>query len=278
MKLYIKLFYVLLVVFIIGVVSLCIVDPSAVWSRIATGLVTGSFVGIVNTLTNYYHARKQYFEKFVFDLLEIDHNLTNDYIKAKSRNAFVSRMTKAQMIKYAGKHEKVTDTYDASKKMEERYDSLSLRFDFEAYAPLIPWTKKSLRKDLEQIEEFISLRLKYLPISYLECYDFTLLSSPASKEEQKIVLGDPDDLFNSALQNNKDNEDYIAFCLNLYAEILESLYKNMNGILSKFHLDLLSGTKELVRLHIKDAVIRDVIKEHSKDILNDSDGDDEDAE
>ena len=46
MKLYVKLFYALLIVFIIGVVLLCFIDPAAVWSRIATGLVTGSFLGI----------------------------------------------------------------------------------------------------------------------------------------------------------------------------------------------------------------------------------------
>lgn len=92
MKLYIKLFYVLLSVFIIGILSLCLVDSTTVWSRIATGLVTGSFVGIVNTLTNYYHARKAYFEKFMVDVLEIEHNLSNDYRGAKSRNAFLSSM------------------------------------------------------------------------------------------------------------------------------------------------------------------------------------------
>lgn len=58
MKLYTRLFYILFGVFVIGIVTVCLVDPSSVWSRIATGLVTGSFVGLVNTLTNYFHARQ----------------------------------------------------------------------------------------------------------------------------------------------------------------------------------------------------------------------------
>lgn len=277
MKLYIRLFYVLLIVFVIGVVSLCLVDPSAVWSRIATGLVTGSFVGIVNTLTNYYHARKQYFEKFVLDLLEIEHNLTSDYIEAKSHNAFLSRMSKEQMIQYADEHEQVSDTLDAAKKMKERYENLSSRCDFEAYALLIPWTKKRLRKDLEQIEENISCRVKYLYGFYRQCYDFTLLSSPASKEEQEIVLGNPDDFFELVLQNNKDYEDLLAYCLNLYAELLASLSEDLNGILAKFHLELLSGTTELARVYLKDAVIRDVFTERSNSVSNDSDKDEEDS-
>ena len=56
MRLYVRMFYILLVVFAIGIVVVCIVEKSSVLSRIGTGLITGSFVGLITAFSNYFTA------------------------------------------------------------------------------------------------------------------------------------------------------------------------------------------------------------------------------
>lgn len=259
MKLYTRLFYVLFGVFVIGIVTVCLVAPSSVWSRIATGLVTGSFVGLVNTLTNYFHARQEFFEKMALSLLDVEFNLGGDYMDAKSRNAFIADMPKKQMIKYAAENEPLEDTFTKSEKMHKRYQELASKFDFEAYIPLIPWTKMNIIKVLEVMDNLISFDLVHLYGDYRFCFDFTLLSSPASKEEQQMVIGDSDEFFESVVQENKDYQDLIAFNLNSLADLTESLSPRMKGVVSKMHMEILSRIPFSIRdVYLRDAVIRDV--------------------
>ena len=264
MKLFARLFYILFGVFVIGIVAVCLVDPTSVWSRIATGLITGSFVGLVNSLTNYFHARQEFFEKMALSLLNVEFALGEDYIHAKSRNAFISEMSKKQMIKYAAENEHLEDTVAKSEKMHKRYQELASKFDFEAYVPLIPWTRKKTVKVLEAMDDLISYELVHLYGNYRLCFDFTLLSSPASKEEQQMVIGDPDEFFESVVQENKDYQDLIAFNLNSLADLTESLSPKVSRILSKTDRDILSHLPSAIRdIHLKDAVIRDVRTERA---------------
>ena len=95
MKLFARLFWILFGVFVIGIVAVCLVEPSSVWSRIATGLITGSIVGLVNTLTNYFHTRQVFFEKMALSLLDVEFKLGEDYIHAKTRNSFIANLINA---------------------------------------------------------------------------------------------------------------------------------------------------------------------------------------
>ena len=56
MRLHRALFYILLAIFIAGIFLAVFVDPSKVMSRVATGLVTGAFVGLLSTVVNYAYA------------------------------------------------------------------------------------------------------------------------------------------------------------------------------------------------------------------------------
>lgn len=267
MKLFARLFYILFGVFVIGIVAVSLVDPTSVWSRIATGLITGSFVGLVNTLTNYFHARQEFFEKMALSLLNVEFALGEDYIHAKSRNAFISEMSKKQMIKYAAENEHLEDTVAKSEKMHKRYQELASKFDFEAYVPLIPWTRKKTVKVLEAMDNLISFDLVQLYGDYRLCFDFKLLSSPASKEEQQLVIGDPDEFYESVVQENKDYQDLIAFYLNSLADLTESLSPKVSRILSKTDRDILSHLPSAIRnIHLKDAVIRDVRSERAAEL------------
>ena len=267
MKLFARLFCILFGVFVIGIVTVCLVEPSSVWSRIATGLITGSFVGLVNTLTNYFHTRQVFFEKMALSLLDVEFNLGEDYIHAKTRNSFIADMSKKQMIKYAAENEHLEDTIAKSEKMHKRYQELASKFDFEAYVPLIPWTRKKTIKVLEKMDELISSELVHLYGDYRFCFDFTLLSSPASKEEQQMVIGDPDEFYDHVVQENKDYQDLIAYNLNSLADLIESLSPKMKGTVSKMHLDLLSRMPFSIRdAYLRDAVIRDVRTERAAEV------------
>lgn len=267
MKLFARLFCILFGVFVIGIVAVCLVDPSSVWSRIATGLITGSFVGLVNTLTNYFHTRQVYFEKMALSLLDVEFTLGEDYIHAKTRNSFIVDMSKKQMIKYAAEYEHLEDTAAKSEEMHKRYQELASKFDFEAYVPLIPWTRKNTMKVLEAMDELISSELVHLYGDYRFCFDFILLSSPASKEEQQMVIGDPDEFYDHVVQENKDYQDLIAFNLNSLADLMESLSPRIKGFVSKMHMDLLSRMPFSIRdVYLRDAVIRDVRTERAAEL------------
>ena len=276
MKLFARLFWILFGVFVIGIVAVCLVEPSSVWSRIATGLITGSFVGLVNTLTNYFHTRQVFFE---MSLLDVEFNLGEDYIHAKTRNSFIVDMSNNQMIKYAAEHEGINDTVAKSEKMHKRYQELASKFDFEAYVPLIPWTRKKTMKVLETMDELISSELVHLYGDYRFCFDFTLLSSPASKEEQQMVIGDPDEFYDHVVQENKDYQDLIAFNLNSLAALTESLSPRLKGIISKMHMDILSRMPFSIRdVYLHDAVIRDVRSERAAEVEKEWEGEADDTD
>lgn len=278
MKLYTRLFYLLLAVFVVGVVAVCIVAPTSVLSRIATGLITGSFVGIVNTLTNYFHTRQAYFEKMVLNLMDVERDLSNDYMDAKSRNSFIADMTKPEMIKYAREHEKLEDTIAKSNKMHSRYQELSAKFDFEAYVPLIPWTRRGMKKDLEALDNLITFDLVQLYGDYRFCYDFILLSSPVLKEEQELVIGDPDEFYDYVVKQNKDYQDLLAFYLNSFAGLTESLFAKMDDVISKMYKEILSHIPVFVReVYLHDAVIRDVRAERAMELDEELGNEEDDA-
>ena len=259
MKLFSRLFCVLLGIFILGIVAVCMVNSTSVWSRIATGLITGSFVGLINALTNYFHTRQVYFEKMVMSLLEMESNLGNDYIQSTVRNEFIAGMSKNQMIDYASHHEKIKDTIAESEKIHKRYQDLASKFDFEAYAPLIPYTRGNIKSILEKLENLISFEILCLYGEYQSCYYFSFISSPATKEGRLMCIGNPDEFFDHVVQNNKDYQDLLAFYLNSLASILASLSTEISGFVSKMYKDILSDlSSEIRHSYLHNVVIRDV--------------------
>ena len=73
MRLNRTLFYIMLGVFIAGVLMAVFIKPENVaMSRIATGLITGSFIGLVSSIVNYVYA----WQKFMTEILAIPARLT----------------------------------------------------------------------------------------------------------------------------------------------------------------------------------------------------------
>ena len=98
MKLSRNLFLILVLLFIIGVVLVSVVNPASVMSRIATGLITGSFVGAISAFVNYAHLRTVFFNNLVISLWDFFDQLKHDYILAKVRNEQLAESSKEENI------------------------------------------------------------------------------------------------------------------------------------------------------------------------------------
>lgn len=80
MKLFVKLFYALLLIFIVGIVLiLSIHNDTSPFVRIATGLVTASFVAGVNAIVNYKHQRMLFFNDLIDLLGDVEKALFREY-------------------------------------------------------------------------------------------------------------------------------------------------------------------------------------------------------
>lgn len=84
-------------IFAVGVTLMCLVPSDSITSRISTGLVTGSFVG-VNVFVNYAHVRSSYFRELAIALVEICHELGGDLVRARMRNNDLSDLTKKEIV------------------------------------------------------------------------------------------------------------------------------------------------------------------------------------
>lgn len=261
MRLYVRMFYILLVVFAIGIVVVCIVENSSVLSRIGTGLITGSFVGLITAFSNYYHLRQTYFEKLVLLILDLIHSLSDDLRRAQSRNKYIATTPKADIIKHSSGT--FVETQKLVEEMKSKYDGLASRVDFEAFTSLILFGEKQLIAVLEEMEDLVNLRLKFLYGFYSSCFDFSMLSVKASKKERELVLGNPDEFFDFVVQENIDFQDMVAYHLKTLAKESESLLLLSRRSLSKLYADMLRGIVEVTRsLYLKGVVIRDPLAEN----------------
>lgn len=103
------------------------------------------------------------------------------------------------------------------------------------------------------------------------CYDFTLLSANVTKEEQELVIGDPDEFYAYSVQNNVDYQDILAFILNELAEDFIKLAKSTKRFLSKSYEEYLEDMADFIKTGwLKDVVIRDVWRERAEKLSEDT--------
>ena len=272
-KLHARLFCVLSILFAISVVSLCLVDSAAIWSRIATGLLAGSFVGLVNTITNYYHARKKYFEKYVDDISDVGYNLVKDYINIKSHRELMSTMSKNQIMAHVKNIGNVNNVRKTADEIKQRYHSLSMRFDVEEYAPLLPFCSSELKDELNKMDKLIYYSIKNLDIHYFHCHLSNIHKSDEDPStEQDYDEEDLDDIL--ALINEKytDYEDTLAFFMDSFATHVASLRNKLKSVISNNNTEMLDIILDIIKFNINDAVIRDVNAERFNAFLNEDEG------
>ena len=220
MKLYRNLFYVLFGIFAVGVTLMCLVPPNSITSRISTGLVTGSFVGAVNVFVNYAHARSSYFRELAIALFEICHELGGDLARARMRNKDLSDSTKKEIVaQYKNGHKFEMEEVC---RMEQRYSKLVAKVDDDAFSGIV-LSDVRVKKLLREMESFIGIDVKYLHGELQSCLGFSLLSVKAPKEEQLLVIGEPDEFFGRLIEYNKEFQGHLESDLKRLAELCTSL-------------------------------------------------------
>ena len=219
MKLSRSLLYVLILVFIVGIVLICLVPETSAWSRIATGLITGSFVGAINTLVNYLHHRKEFFEKYSLTVLDLTYSLQEDYINFKIRMDDMEKETRKEIIE--NDHKLFKEKLEEVRKFGEKYENFYKKLDSESYAPLFGLNRKrtQLMTDLEDVV----WNVNNLRVKLQMAYSFGMLAVKASEEEQKLVIGDPDEFYKHVMQDNIDFRDRLVFNMNALAELSTGL-------------------------------------------------------
>lgn len=219
------LFYVLLFIFGLGIVLLIIVDPSKVMSRIATGMVTGSFVGLLSTLVNYIHTKQTFFEDLYKSALDLHFDLQEELVKAEMKVEDIETYDKQYLIDTAQPVHKE----DLIKKQTEEisYKQYYKRFNSSSYVPLF-WGKNT-EKVLEELEDFVSIKLKYISMFGSLKDSFVCLQDGhfSSKEEENLVIGNKDDFYEYIIKNIYDWRDYTCYCIRRLWKLMVALEKSL---------------------------------------------------
>lgn len=86
-----------------------------------------------------------------------------------------------------------------------------------------------VKKLLMEMESFIDIDVKYLYGALQFCLNFSLLSVKAPKEEQLLVIGEPDEFFEHLVESNKRFQGHLESDLRRLAELCTSLSRLLRG-------------------------------------------------
>lgn len=232
-----KLIYALFAIFLIGVIVIIKTDNSSVFSRIATGLITGSFVAIINTVVSYYHERQEYFLKLAKNLFDVANELTLDYIAEKMEVDEIEKSTKEQIKdKYIGKGK---ITIKESTEFQTKYNKLANNVDLDSFAPLLPYPQ------MEKVIDDIGIIFKG-NFSVLYMYYITGTMIVGNDEDEEYFPN----MFDLAMQAKKDLRDQLAYELHEIGEIADRLYT----LLEDNSSEMIIKTLEIVALFCKDVI------------------------
>lgn len=267
MKLSRSLLYVLISIFVIGIVLICLVSTTSILSRISTGLITGSFVGVINTLVNYFHQRKEYFDKYTLTALDMSHELLTDFSRHKMRMEHIQILRREDIIEQD--HKCTMEHLEEARKFGEKYEKYRMKMDFAPYAPLFGLNSKRT-KLLEDLYDVV-WHIETLSVELQSVYAFGMLAVKCSKEEQELAIGNPDDFYEYVMQDNIDYRDLLVFNSNQVALLSEKLQGNLKGVVEKHYITIWESIAYRLKDMIKDCEIRDVMAEKERELEQDMD-------
>lgn len=106
--------------------------------------------------------------------------------------------------------------------LKQRYSKLMAKVDDDAFSGIVLSDIK-VKKLLGEMESFIGIDVKYLHGELQSCLGFSLLSVRAPKEEQLLVIGEPDEFFGRLIEYNKKFQGHLESDLKRLAELCTSL-------------------------------------------------------
>lgn len=229
MRLHRTLFYIMLGVFMAGVTMAVFIKPENVaMSRIATGLITGSFIGLVSSIVNYVYA----WQKFMTDIFNNADKLSSDLdyelIRSLSKIDDIEKNGKQFIINTSLPYSKALKL-DSKYTNERRYDKYRLMFETSQYAPLF-FRKKTLNV-LDELEGLIDQLGMIVSYSRAE-YNLALLGAEhLSIEEEKLLIGDRDSFYDFQVRRIYNWRDYTAHCMRRLTVLMEKLQKSLKPII-----------------------------------------------
>lgn len=262
MKISRSLLYVLILIFIVGIVLICIVPSASVWSRIATGLITGSFVGSINTLVNYFHQRRDFFERYSQTVFDLASELQSDFFSFKIRMDDIANSSREEIIE--NEHKLHMVRIEEPRKFGEKYSGFYLKLESESYAPLFGMNKKRT-KLLSDMEDVV-WKVKCLRNNLQIAYSFGMLAVKTSKEEQMLLIGGPEKFYKHVLQANINFRDSLVFNMNTLAELSAKIGENFKTVLDKQYTSMWEENTSLLKMTIEGCETRDVMAEHEREL------------
>lgn len=256
MKLQRTLFYVMLVVLIIALMMIIYVDPNTVLSRIATGFITGSVIGISSAIVNYLHQKQVFFEKLTDTLFKIVSKMQDYASEAKIYNESLAEHSKDYNIQQAFKQEDTEEKEQLA--MKEECEALYNQIDFDAYQPFFFY--HPLKKTLLRLEDF-AFEFCNLHGQRLMCRALGLLAVESPKEIQMLVIGDPDEFYDDTIQRNKDYYDLICWSLYQVSIITADIVKILKLSSMKHVKTMFNMISSYAVLRVDKSSLRDVRRE-----------------
>lgn len=261
------LFYVLLIIFVAAVVVVCVVDASTAWSRIGTGLITGSFIGMIGALVNYIHQRREYWEKFAELCWKVASSLQRYRREATRYNEILHTSSIDEIITKAQKN--VDDNYDQIQEMEENCKRLSLQCQDDLYVPLFFWNPSYgyFQKLCDKIIDDFG----FLYVEREMCRTFDLIDMSKPKEEMDIVIGDPDEFFEETFRHCIEYQEIIEYDCHQFSELIHKvLAHGFDKTLTKLTRKMLDISATLVVSGIENIKVKDVRRLRADDTMEDS--------
>lgn len=188
MKLLVNLFYILLSIFIVGIILCFISKNNDVLARIATGLITGSFVAGANTLVSYLYQRKNYIANLITSLESTGYALFDDLNTTANTEYFdILNYNDDSLLEQLPSIMRSIEK-DSSER-EVQYKQCYNKFDFDGFTPMLKFDSKfydNLEEYYVDLEDLFEMELFPMPNLYKQCFDHkTLLPNSGTKTDVK---------------------------------------------------------------------------------------------
>lgn len=258
-----NLFYVLLLIFCVALGVIAVADASSIYSRIGTGMMTGSFIGMVSALVNYMHQRSEYFNKFAMLCWMMAKKMLYYRNEAKMYNLMIESKTKEEMVAYA-KETKATEDAE-TEQMKNEFETLANECQGDLYVPFFFVNSYysvfeslclKIRNDLPNLYTYRSLGR-----------DFALVDAKSmGKPEQEWSENDKEN-YEESCRLNIDYYDLIVFeSYSLSRLIIAFCNPLLKRTLSTTTVATLLASARILRKGIRPNDVRDVHAERSKAI------------
>lgn len=268
MKLFRNLIYILSGLLVIGIILVILVCPSSVMSRIATGLTTGAFVGLISAVVNYVHVRNSYLENLSMTLFRIKHALLGDLFDAEDRNKLLSEKTKKEIIEY---YKGRSDEEDAAvNAMKSMYSELADQIDCDSFIGILPW-EKDVSRILKENDIFIHNNVACLYWSLEHCLNFSQLSIKDPRDRRNSLQPLTYELL---VEKNKELQDIIYDTLVKFSKLVSDILSVCDSKLplstNRILMRIIQDSRKGIDKHILYLTLEgDMSNLHENDELND---------